>query len=145
MHALTGAGTLPTIDWNAAIFWLSAVQWLCTIAVGWYALSQRRRQATKQEIAAVEDRVGKRVESVERRLADHRDRLTNGDARFSQIEDGLKRTPSSENIHSLQLQLERVSGDLRVTNQAIKDMALRHDMMVQRVGIIDEHLRTPKP
>ena len=132
---------MQSVDWNAAYFWLSLAQWVAVIAVGAYAHVKQRRQATKNEIAAVEKRMEKRAEELTDRLNNHAERLTNGDHRFTRLEDSIERLPSNEAIYNLQLQLERLAGDLRTTNETMKGAVQRQEMVADQVRVIDEFLR----
>ena len=132
---------MQSVDWNAAIFWLMAVQLAGTVCLGIFSWLLRRRQATKDEIAGVEERMGKRVDDVAARAANHAERLTEGDKRFQRIESHIEGLPGAETITALTLQLANLNGDLRVTNQALEGLTSMHKTLSQQVGVIDQYLR----
>ncbi|MGH6909923.1 hypothetical protein [Hypericibacter sp.] len=132
------------IDWNAAIFWLMALQALATLGVVVHSWFDQRRRVSKKEIKAVADEAAARAAAIEKRIDDHRQRLTTGESRFQRIEDHLGRLPTNEAIGRVELAMSDLSGELKVTNQRLEGLEGLHELMRDQFNRMDEFLRKTK-
>ncbi|WP_341893870.1 hypothetical protein [Ferrovibrio terrae] len=69
------------------------------------------------------------------------ERLNNGDARFGAIELRIAALPTSGEISDLRVGMERLAGDLRVSQEQYEGIRALFDMVRGHMAVIDDHLR----
>lgn len=82
------------VDYGAGRFWLSAVQWVTTLAVGVYAWWTARNRATAKSIADVKNQ----VDGV--------------DGRVLLLEDRAKSAPTHDDLGKLYERLGQINGNV---------------------------------
>ncbi|MFN3883258.1 MAG: hypothetical protein ACK4Q4_00690 [Rhodocyclaceae bacterium] len=91
------------------------------------------------------DIVGKMTKAIEHlgeRQQSHAERLNQGDTRFNLLDERIKALPSAADIAQLAVSMERLSGDIRVTNAKFEGMDALMTTVKGWVSVIDDHLRS---
>lgn len=135
---------MPGMDWNLPIFVLMAVEAIATSGVALYAWIDRRRRATKTEIAEVAKAAKTRIDAIELRLDDHRQRLTTGEGRFQRIEDRLDAMPSANAVSELKIAMTQLTGEIRVTNQRLDGFEEIYRVAKTQVDRMEDYMRAQK-
>ena len=87
---------------------------------------------------------------VRKRVTAQSERLNAGEARFDRLDDRLRDLPVlgqrldtiATNLHELVVALEKLSGDVRVTNERLDGLSALHETLQRQVGLIDDFMRS---
>lgn len=100
-----------------------------SLAAGYYAWRTKREQIRKEEVDAAIQRIHERVDRLQGREAELRDRV-------SRTERGLEETPTSKAVHELALSISNMSGELKAVVERLNGMA----QLVERQEKVTERL-----
>jgi hypothetical protein len=118
-------------QWLLAV---NAVQGAATLMLGVAMLYLRSIFAGRKDLLELEGRV-----------QGHAERLNLGDGRFARLEDRIAALPTAEALSQLNVQIERLSGDMRMLGSQLHGMEQLHKVLERQVGVIDDFLRERPP
>lgn len=98
-----------------------------SIGVGVYAWFASRQKDHEDDIAAINTRIGALEQA-------HADRITELESDMRSVSEALKHLPDQESVHRVELQVERLGGQLNSVAKSVESI----DRMAQR---IDDFLR----
>jgi hypothetical protein len=105
---------------------LTILQWIVVIAAAVFMILMRSLFAEKKEHNALEAKV---VE-LEGRIGRMNERMT--------------QVPTAQNLHDLQISVERLTGQIAVSNERMSGLEGLHGVMKRQIEVMDDFLRQRK-
>ncbi len=122
--------------------WLVVIQIGLTLLGGAFLVWMRRNFIPREEADRRAVQLGHKFDELEGRIGRMTERLNAGDAKFDLVELRLKSLPTAADIHAMSVGLEKLNGNVAVTNERLSGLKEAHDGLRAQVSVIDEFMRS---